>query len=277
MKFKFKLLIISWLMALPLLAEEAPENATPTKNPLFLAPEPNFTPAVPLTQLFAMARPELEYSTRAGHLVFAEQQLHAHGVWKKSPVINQEAFLRMEFRNAKDHVLVTPSVAPTAAVWNLAYSYGLVQPSVTQAIDSEGKPIIGTFDVDGIFFLASGQWEVRVYLPGTGQGESFEAFKVDLGSVAPSPALDPKSPIRVMMPDGMNMSEMHKMHMKAGGGNKAIPAAKNNDKTKPATPKGSGMDHSQHTPFFQTYLNLSKEPFQGLGNDSALDSCFKAP
>lgn len=154
------------------------------------------------------AAEDSEYAEFAAHLSFANDGVHAHAYWKALPAVDQEAFLQLEFRDAKTHDIVMPDATPSVAIWNTAYGYGLVQPSTETALDKDGKAIFGTFNVSNIFFLATGHWEVRVYLSRADGTESEQTFVVDLGEVAPSPACDPNSPVAAMMHNAMNMGGM---------------------------------------------------------------------
>ena len=173
------------------------------------------------------------YGEFAAHLEFASNGVYADAYWKALPAIDEEGFLQIEFRDAKTHALLDVNDSISVAVWNSAYGYGLFQPTLEPALKQHGQTIPGTYNVSGIYFLATGQWEVRVYLKATDGTEVNEAFVVDLGEVAPSPAMDPNSAVSAMH-SGMTMPGMN--HSKKG--RPSLPS--------PQAPAAHSANHSGH-------------------------------
>lgn len=169
--------------------------------------------------------------TPAAQLDFAEHKVKVDAFWVRPPVLETEQFLRLEVRDSKTGELTAPPHELSVSVWTKTHSYGLVEPTVSPALDSSGKALTGVYNVSGIYFLASGQWEVRVYLKDQSPKQPMQTFAVDLGQEKPNPMHDPKSPMHQMMnkPGGMD----HSKHMAPKPGKDGKPAPKPKPGEKP--------------------------------------------
>ncbi len=147
------------------------------------------------------------------HLVFEEQNLTVDAYWVTKPKIEVEQVLRLEVRDAKTHELIRSPLPISASVWMKTHSYGPIEPSVSEVKSAKGETLAGVYEVTGIYFLAEGQWQLRVYLDNKADPKPMKNFIVDLGQEKLNPINDPKSPMYQMMnKSGGGMD--HTQHMK---------------------------------------------------------------
>ncbi|MES2746637.1 MAG: hypothetical protein V4655_14485 [Bdellovibrionota bacterium] len=146
---------------------------------------------------------------RAARMEFKPQKVSVDAYWKEKPVVDKDLTLRLEVRSESGD-LVPPPGDLSVSVWMKTHSYGLVEPTVLPVMNPKGEPQIGVYDVTNILFMASGQWEVRVYMKVGGEDKVMQKFIADLGEEKQNPMSDPKSPIHQMM----NKAGMdHSKHM----------------------------------------------------------------
>lgn len=140
----------------------------------------------------------------AASLQFAQDKVEIKAFWKSTPEVEPEQFLRLEVRDLVSGELVKAPAEISVSVWTKTHSYGLVEPTVVPTSE------LGVYDVSGIYFLAKGKWEVRVYLNQGADSKPMQKFLVDLGEEALNPIDDPNSPMYKMMKgSGMDHKNMN--------------------------------------------------------------------
>ncbi len=159
-----------------------------------------------------LTTPKSESQKADAHLHFAEQNISIDAYWDKKPTIDEEQTLRLEVRDSKEGKLIASPLPIEASVWMKTHSYGPVEPSVNEVKDAKGKPVPGVYEVSGIYFLAQGQWQMRLYLDNKSDPKPMQSFLVDLGQEKLNPIDDPKSPMYQMMNKSGGMD--HSQHMK---------------------------------------------------------------
>lgn len=111
------------------------------------------------------------------HLTFNNGTMHAHAQWVAEPQVGVEAFLNLDWKNGADH---GPMVAPGAievSLWMPAHNHGSRPTKVVELKDNNNLPILGSYQVQKIFFSMPGTWEVRIkvtYPDGSSETQKFE-------------------------------------------------------------------------------------------------------
>lgn len=99
-----------------------------------------------------------------GHLKFFNDKVHAHLFWEKDPKTSDEAILRLEWRDAKTHKLISPSFMFEAGLtMNMSgHSHGSEPPDIRQAMDKQGQRIDGVYTISNLRFYMKGEWDFEV-------------------------------------------------------------------------------------------------------------------
>lgn len=169
-----------------------------------------------LLPLMACTHTPKETREPAAKLHFADEHVKVEAYWQSQPTVEPEQFLRLEVRDEQSGELVKSPKDLSVSVWTKTHSYGLVEPTVRPAKDEAGKDLVGVYDVSGIYFLAKGKWEVRVYMNEGRDPNPMQKFVVDLGEEAINPMDDPNSPMyKMMKKTGMD----HRNHQGMNHGN----------------------------------------------------------
>jgi hypothetical protein len=97
-----------------------------------------------------------------GHLVFDGGSLHAHLVWDQGPdAEGGESILRLEWHDGRTHAPVEPGRPLEVSLWMPSMGHGSAPTQVQRSIDSSGQVELGVYVIRNLYFLMSGDWEVR--------------------------------------------------------------------------------------------------------------------
>ena len=98
------------------------------------------------------------------HLTFLGGTAHLHLTWQEGPGLEVESVLHGEWHNGADH---TPIEAPGAFKVELnmpAMGHGSSPTQLERGLDDRGQPLLGVYNVRGLYFTMAGDWEVVVSL-----------------------------------------------------------------------------------------------------------------
>lgn len=131
--------------------------------------------------VFANAHDGHQHPPLAGHLSYKQNTLHIHASFPTEPVVNQEALLVLEAKDAKTHQPVDLQDSIEVTLWMTAMGHGSAPTQVERAVDSNGNIIPGSFNVRNVYFIMGGEWEVRVTLTDDQGKQETQSFNVNLG------------------------------------------------------------------------------------------------
>jgi len=101
-------------------------------------------------------------------LSFSKSSLCASVTWVKQPTADDQGEFTLRFWDAAQGTEAGPYVTPADDVaiklWMPDMGHGSSPTKVIAATDATGSPVAGVFDVQNIFFVMNGKWQVFIQL-----------------------------------------------------------------------------------------------------------------
>jgi hypothetical protein len=116
----------------------------------------------------------------AGHLAYKKNTLHIHASFPTAPTVGKESLLVLEAKDAATHSPTAINDNVEVVLWMPSMGHGSAPTQVEQALDANGNPILGTLNVRKVYFIMSGDWEVRVTLTDASGEKETRSFKVSI-------------------------------------------------------------------------------------------------
>lgn len=116
----------------------------------------------------------------SGHLVFKNNTLHIHAHFPVMPVAGAKTSLVLEAKNAQTHQPTEINDQIEVKLWMPSMGHGSSPTVVQRATDSSGKIIPGTFNVNNVFFVMSGNWEIWITLKDAAGKSEKQSFNVNI-------------------------------------------------------------------------------------------------
>jgi len=98
------------------------------------------------------------------HMAFEKTPLHAHLFWESGPIAGEEAVLRIEFKNSKNHNPTEPPGGVTVTVWQSNDKKVPFPATVQHVSNKDGKLTEGVFRASKIKFMSTDPWELGITL-----------------------------------------------------------------------------------------------------------------
>ena len=109
-----------------------------------------------LTSTLAIAAPTMQ------HLTFSAGQLHAHCHWLVGPSSTGESVLKIEWMDGTKHVPTEPPGSFDVAIDMPSMPMENPMPRISHIQDTQGRPVLGAYQVSNLFFSMGGEWQVQV-------------------------------------------------------------------------------------------------------------------
>lgn len=106
-----------------------------------------------------------------GHLVFKKGALHAHTKWVSGPLVGGESVMKIDFKNG-DHSPAVFTDKLDVVLWMPEMGHGSGPTTVAKTSDS-------SFQVNDIYFLMGGKWEVKFTITNQDGSKETQILKVD--------------------------------------------------------------------------------------------------
>lgn len=113
--------------------------------------------ALPFTAWAEEAHPDV-------HVAFKKTPLHAHLYWESGPIAGEEAILRIEFKNSKNHHPTEPPGGVIVTAWQEKDQRVPFPASVQHITTKDGKNIEGFFRVSKLEFMSTDPWNLGITL-----------------------------------------------------------------------------------------------------------------
>lgn len=117
-----------------------------------------------------------DHDQMAGHLVFKNNSLHIRAVFEQPPAVGVEAHLVLQAVNPATHQMVGLSDKIEVELWMPSMHHGS-SPTYVEAAPYQA----GLFYVRDVFFIMSGDWEIRVTLTNEIGETETQSFVLNLG------------------------------------------------------------------------------------------------
>ena len=114
------------------------------------------------------------------HLSFANNTVHAHCEWMKGPQSPDESVLHVQWMDATKHV---PADVPGTFAVDLFMpdmGHGSSPTQIQREIDKAGNPVLGLYNVQSMYFLMPGKWQVNVTLTYANGTKETQTINVDV-------------------------------------------------------------------------------------------------
>ncbi|MGZ3652624.1 MAG: hypothetical protein ACXVCI_22315 [Bdellovibrionota bacterium] len=113
--------------------------------------------------LLACAQPA--HAARINHLVFQGGTVHLVCTWDNGPNLSPtESLLGLEWKKGADHSAIEAPGSFKVELVMPAMGHGSSPTQINRVIDDRGQPVLGAYQVTGMYFTMAGDWEVRVTL-----------------------------------------------------------------------------------------------------------------
>jgi hypothetical protein len=123
---------------------------------------------------------QLENASGLAHLVFNNGQLHAHLTWLKGPVSPDESQMRLEWHDGATHALTEPQLPFSVQIFMPGMNHGSAPTQIQRVLDNKGHVITGTYNILNIYFMMSGDWELRLSLKYPNGSTETQVLKINV-------------------------------------------------------------------------------------------------
>lgn len=114
------------------------------------------------------------------HLSFPQAGVHAHIFWLSGPQVMAESQMRIDFRSAKDHSVISLNATPQVEIDMPSMGHGSAPTRIEAFIDSDGNIVEGSYIVSSLFFIMGGEWEVQLHLYGADGSVESQVFFIEI-------------------------------------------------------------------------------------------------
>lgn len=114
-----------------------------------------------------------------GHLKFAGGAIHAHIFMEQMPNDKDEAKMRLEWHDGATHAFIEPGQFEVD-LFMPEMGHGSSPTQITHSVDAKGQAETGVYEVSSMYFIMSGDWEVRVTLKSANGAVETQAWKITI-------------------------------------------------------------------------------------------------
>jgi hypothetical protein len=98
------------------------------------------------------------------HLTFIGGTVHLHLTWQDGPALEIENVLHGEWHSGADHIPIEVPGTFKVELNMPAMGHGSSPTQIERVLDERGQPLLGTYNIRGLYFMMAGDWEVIVTL-----------------------------------------------------------------------------------------------------------------
>lgn len=114
------------------------------------------------------------------HLIFSGGAVHAHVSWIQGPRTTEESIMRIEWKDGSTHAPIEVPGSFKVSLFMPDMGHGSSPTQLERALDENGNPLVGVYNVTSVYFTMGGDWEVRVALKPTSGATETQIIKVHL-------------------------------------------------------------------------------------------------
>lgn len=126
------------------------------------------------------ARNHPTHAPLKSHLAYKNNTLHLHTELAAEPKLGEEAFLKIETRNAIDHSIAEINDAIEVVLWMPSMGHGSAPTRLARVLDASGNPVPGQYLARNLHFIMAGIWDVRITLTDAHGKQETQKFTVEL-------------------------------------------------------------------------------------------------
>ncbi len=120
-------------------------------------------------------------AARVTHLMFQGGAVHLVCTWANGPNPSPaESLLDVEWKKGSDHSAIEAPGKFKVELYMPMMGHGSSPTQIDRVIDDKGNPVLGAYQVTGMYFTMPGDWEVRATLLTPDGKSETEKFTVHL-------------------------------------------------------------------------------------------------
>jgi hypothetical protein len=112
-------------------------------------------------------------------LKFEKSGVHAQVRWLKGPIVSEESKLLVEWKTISAQKATNPG-SFKVSISMPEMDHGSAPTQIEQAVDKQGKAILGLYKVNEIYFTMGGHWEVKIAIKQADGSVESQTFSIHL-------------------------------------------------------------------------------------------------